>query len=72
MNVLQSLLMAMEVVRGQVVALGQALARCGATSSHWYWGAVASWVIGALWLVVKVGWMVIPPHLRCACSPADM
>ena len=64
--------MAMQVVQEQVVALGMALAQCGSSGHRWYWGAVASWVIGALWLVVKVGWMVIPPHLRCTCSPADL
>ena len=68
---LQSLLLAMDMVRVQMVALGQALAQCGANGTRFYWGALASWVLGGLWLILKIGWTVMPPSMRCATSPAD-
>jgi hypothetical protein len=32
---------------------------------------VASWLLGGLWLSLKIIWTVMPPSMRCATSPAD-
>ena len=69
---LQSLLLAMSMVRDQVVALGAALSQCGTSSTRWYWGSVAALLVCTTWLLVKVAWTVLPPSLRCLRSPADV